>query len=269
MNLVAVDSGRAYTAVLATGKKPFEFISQIAPARKRNFRQDLSGDLEVRYGGKEWFVGQLAEREGDPERNMLPTKVHDQTLIQTLVGIFLADIPGEITVITGVPIDQYHPTEIQGLKRLLEGIHDISVNGRHKQIVISKVGVTIEGAASWYNHRRGGVVRIVDPGARTCNYATFRDGTFISKESGTVPLGWKILAESGQDEADPDVVAGQIITHIGERWLPSDAVEVIGGSAAKLPGPLQKRGFIRAYAVDEPEFANVRGYYEVGKGMIG
>ncbi len=68
--------------------------------------------------------------------------------------------------------------------------------------------------------------------------------------------------------ADADVMAGQIVSEVGKSWNPSDRVKIIGGNAAPLEEPLKRIGFGFAFAAENPMFANVEGFYAVGRSLI-
>lgn len=262
--LVAVDAGRHGTKVKYKEEGgTFWFPSAVSKAIEGH-RESLEEDLEVRYKGKAYFIGELAQREGYPQRLMTESKVHEQTLLEVLVAVFKSEIAGSCQVMTGLPINLYtDERERAGVKRLLEGKHDLTVNGVYREITIEKVGLALECASSFFAKPEPGTIRILDPGARTTNYATFQDGTYIGRESGTIPLGWDSVRG-----ADAEVMAGQIVSEIGKSWNPSDRVKIIGGNAAPLEEPLKRIGFGFAYAAEDPMFANVDGFYAIGRSLI-
>ncbi|WP_044641443.1 ParM/StbA family protein [Risungbinella massiliensis] len=262
MDLVAVDAGRSFTKV-KVGNRVFEFPSKVSKALEGH-RDQMPGDLEVRYQGKDYFVGRLAEREGYAWTNMLETKVHEQTLIEILTACFLAEVVGKVAIMTSIPINMYSKEmERSGLKKLLVGDHEILVNGVYRKLQVEKVGIGLECACSYFNHKRPGKVRIIDPGARTTNFATYQDGIYIGKESGTISYGWDSVRGS-----DPDLMANLIISEIGKSWSTSDQLEIIGGRAQDLELPMQKQGFVHTHAVTDAKYANVTGLYEIGRNLI-
>lgn len=262
MELVAIDAGRSFTKV-KVGNRVFEFPSKVSKALE-GYRDHMPGDLEVRYKGKDYFVGRLAEREGYAWTNMLETKVHEQTLIEVITACFLAEVVGKVAIMTSVPINMYaKETERSGLKKLLMGEHEVVVNGVYRKIQIEKVGIGLECACSFFSNQRPGKVRIIDPGARTTNFATYKDGIYIGKESGTIPYGWDSVRDS-----DPELMANLIISEIGKSWSTSDQLEIIGGRAQDLELPMQKQGFIHTKGAEEGKYANVRGLYEIGRNLV-
>lgn len=262
--LVAVDAGRSFVKTV-TGNKKFIFPSKVSKARKRTFIQTLEHDIEITYQGKDYFIGQLAEREGSFTRQMMTeSKVNTETLLLILTALFQAGAIGDVNLVTGVPINMYRDDERTRLRAKLEGEHEIVLNGTYRKIHIKKAAITIEGGAAYWIHKRMGTVRIVDPGARTTNYATFKDGVFIDRESGTIPKGWENVRE-----ADPEEMAAMIVGHLGGMWNTSDVVELIGGKAHELLEPFKQEGFSFTVAADHSQFANALGYYALGKETMG
>jgi plasmid segregation protein ParM len=260
--LVAVDCGRSFVKVM-TEHRSFMFPSKVSAWRKRHFRQDLDGDMEVDYRGMRWFVGQLAEREGEFTRQaMQDTKAVEETLLLTVTAVHQAGGAGNVSLVTGLPIAHYTEKERGAVKRLLEGDHEVTVNGRTSRFRIQRVYTTIEGGGAFFADPRSGLVRIVDVGAKTTNYATFRDKVFIDRESGTLPIGWETVRESNEREM-ADAIAGTV----SKKWRSDDVIILIGGMAKRLERYMQGH-FRYAFAAQDPQMANVRGFFQVGKAMI-
>ncbi|MCS1350522.1 ParM/StbA family protein [Mechercharimyces sp. CAU 1602] len=260
--IIAVDCGRSHVKVM-TEKKTFSFPSKISTWRKRNFRQELEGDIELIYNDRCWFIGKLAEREGEFTRQaMQDTKVVDETLLLTLAAIHLAEGAGRIQLIMGLPIQNYNEGERVALRKLLEGMHEVSINGEMRKFQIERVYITIEGGSAFFTSPRMGLVRIVDVGAKTTNYATFKDKVFIDRDSGTLPIGWETVSESNVEE-----MANHIAGTVSKKWQAKDMVMLIGGVASKVEPHLQEH-FPYAFTLDDPQMANVRGFFEVGRAMV-
>lgn len=260
--LVAVDCGRSYVKV-RTENRTFMFPSKVSAWRKRNYRQELEGDLELMYQGRKWFVGKLAEREGEFTRQaMQETKAVEETLLLTLTAIHLAGAKGKVDLVTGLPIGNYTDRERESVRKLLEGHHEVTLNGQTSRFYVQRVYTTIEGGGAFFATPRSGLVRIIDVGAKTTNYVTFKDKIFIDRESGTMPIGWESVRESNERE-----MADMIAATVSKTWGPDDVVILIGGIAQRLEPYLQGH-FRYAYAMSNPQTANVRGYYEVGKALI-
>lgn len=260
--LVAVDCGRSFVKV-RTESRTFMFPSKVSAWRKRNYRQELEGDLELQYQGRKWFVGKLAEREGEFTRQaMQETKAVEETLLLTLTAIHLAGAQGTVDLVTGLPIGNYTEKERESVRKLLEGHHEVTVNGQTRRFYVQRVYTTIEGGGAFFAAPRSGLVRIVDVGAKTTNYVTFKEKVFIDRESGTMPIGWETVRESNERE-----MADMIAAHVSKSWGSDDVIILIGGVAQRLEPYLQSH-FRYAFAMSDPQTANVRGYYEVGRALI-
>ncbi|WP_124727779.1 ParM/StbA family protein [Staphylospora marina] len=260
--LVAVDCGRSFVKV-KTERNSFMFPSKVSAWRNRHYRQDLEGDMEVVYRGQRWFVGQLAEREGEFTRQaMQDTKAVEETLLLTVTAVHQAGANGNVDLVTGLPIIHYTEAERMAVRRLLEGDHEVTVNGRTARFRIRRVYTTIEGGGAFFADPRSGLVRIVDVGAKTTNYATFKDKVFIDRDSGTLPIGWETLRESNERE-----MADAIAAALSKKWHSDDVVVLIGGMAKRLERHMQGH-FRHAFAARSPQMANVLGFYEVGKALI-
>ncbi|TCP65424.1 ParM/StbA family protein [Baia soyae] len=260
--LVAIDCGRSFVKV-RTENRTFMFPSKVSGWRKRNYRQELEGDIELQYQGKNWFVGNLAEREGEFTRQaMQETKAVEETLLLALTGIHLSGAQGTVDLVTGLPISNYTEKERESVRKLLEGHHEVTVNGQTKRFYVQRVYTTIEGGGAFFSAPRSGLVRIVDVGAKTTNYVTFKDKVFIDRESGTIPVGWETVRESNARE-----MADMIAAHVSKSWNSDDVVLLIGGVALHLEPYIQSH-FRYAFAMSDPQTANVRGYYEVGRALI-
>jgi len=260
--IIAVDCGRSCVKVIAKGKH-FLFPSKVSGWRKRNYRQELPEDIELEYQGRKWFVGKLAEREGEFTRQaMQDSKAVEETLILTMTALHLAGARGNVTLITGLPIDNFTDVEQKALKRLLEGPHQVKLNGRERSFYVKKVFTTIEGGGAFFSTPRMGLVRIIDIGAKTTNFATFRDKVFIDRESGTLPIGWETVKVTNIKE-----MADLITSTVSKTWGNQDVVMLVGGMARKLE-PYFRDHFYHAFSVEDPQMANVKGYYEIGRAMI-
>jgi plasmid segregation protein ParM len=246
-----------------TEHRAFMFPSKVSAWRRRNFRQELEGDMELLYRGQRWFVGRLAEREGEFTRQaMQDTKAVEETLLLMMTAVHQAGGAGDVTLVTGLPIARFIEREREAVRKLLEGEHEVEVNNHFSRFRINRVYTTIEGGGAFFATPRSGLVRIIDVGAKTTNYATFKEKVFIDRESGTLPVGWETVNESNERE-----MADMIAAAVFRKWSADDVVMLIGGMAKRLESHIQGH-FRYAFAVSDPQMANVRGYYEVGKALI-
>lgn len=262
--LFSVDPGRSHTKG-KSDKGEIIFPSFVSKAIDLNYMpSSVLGDMILEHERGRFFIGDLARREGVMIRKaMLDTKVVDDTLFHVLGALYQMGVrDGKVRVVTGVPIRNYTTEEVTKLKKLLGGEHKFYMNGEKIQVTITDVYVTVEcGAAFWLNPQKG-VVRIIDAGAKTVNWATYEDGIFINRDSGTVDKGWDT-----NNYSDAENMAAMIIGEIGKGWDRRDKGIIIGGRISEAKG-LEKH--IREYfpnirAYEDPQFATVRGYHEAAR----
>src|SRR5690606_1171920 len=107
-------------------------------------------------------------------------------------------------------------------------------NGMEKTFTISKCEIAAEGASSYWSNSQMGLVRIVDLGSGTCNFATLLDGRFIDKDSGTLTFGM-----STNKSNDLFALSRGIATNVLKKWDKNDTVFVVGGVAEELKEKLK------------------------------
>lgn len=202
------------------------------------------GNIVALYEGVEYWVGDFARIQSKGRKNMRPTKKHINQLILGLTGLALTGASGNIAMATCVPIDRYKQ-DARAVKEMFEKEHTIDVNGTRTTINIVKCVVGIESGVYFYllNHPLG-VVRIVDPGARTTNYCTFRDGQYVGDESGTLEYGWETFKFKTNKQGDE--FADYLTDNLGGIWEEHDPTHIIGGRATELVEPFKQRGFLYA-----------------------
>jgi len=268
MKIVAVDCGRSRVKVVAEGQKPFMFPSVLGQYHKRGYREDLPGDIEMFYNGSGYFIGQLAEREAyNPYRNFDRTKVTKETLLLTLAALWQTGIQDDIFLVMPIPIKNYEDEEERrGLKELLKGEHEVTVNGDTRTIHIARVMIVMEGAVAFFAHHRLGTVRILDLGSRMWNAATFKDGVYINRESGSFNLGCDMLGKDTkvteeQIQTAADTINGEVRRL---RWEDDDLVLLIGGGNEAF-APYIQNYFPNAEVVKDGVYANVLGCLAAGK----
>lgn len=220
---------------------------------------------------QKYWVGEKAKSKSMGRgKRMTASKVNNETLILALTMLFILGAHGETHITSGLPIDDYH-NDANNLKKLLMGNHTIEVNGTRKDINIQTCGMFVEGAAhvkvSKYNGE--GLLRVLDPGAKTTNYSTFYDGTYVPDQSGTLPYGWETHLKKGED---PELFANMIVSDLGQYgWEEADPIEVIGGRPHDLIQPLKNNLFTGVYIPDhiDTTFANALAYLAMLKEHMG
>lgn len=229
--------------------------------------KDDSGKLTP----KKYWVGSKAKAKSMGRgKRMTASKLNDETVVLALTMLFLLGAHGETHITTGLPIDDYHK-DATALKGRLVGNHTIEVNGYRKDINIVTCGMFVEGAAhvkvSKYDGE--GLLRVLDPGAKTTNFSTFYDGIYVPEQSGTLSYGWETHLKG---EEDPDTFANMIVSDLGQYgWEEKDPIEVIGGRPHDLIKPLKNNLFTGVYVPDhiDTTFANALAYLAMLKEHMG
>lgn len=243
-------------------------LSNIGEYRERKLEQ-LHGEDDIIYEfkGKKGFAGTLAKYESEFNGSIMgTTKAHDDTLIRVLLGLWKHG-GTHFNLVVGQPITGHTKDEKDKLKKMLTGAHDIVINGKKNTFTIGKVEVAAEGGAAFWSNPVKGMVRIIDIGSGTVNYASILDGRYIDKDSDTIKKGMNTNKSTDKRE----FVRG-IATEVLTKWERSDTVFVAGGAAHDLI-PYVKEFFPNANLINpfhngslvEPVYANAVGFYKIGR----
>lgn len=259
----------SYVWPVPDGENPFEVKAQ--GLDKENlvvtyYEQGQDGH----WRGKSFYVGELARKKSRGRgRVWVDDKKHDYVRVLGLTLLFLLGAQGDTHIATGVPIEEYGRQK-DSLKDSFMGTHMIAVNGIQRTINVKTCGVQVEGASYIYvTERFEGLLRVIDPGAKTTNFSTFYDGEYIPEESGTLPYGWETHLPGGEDV---NLFASRLVSDLsGRGWERGDTIEVIGGRAADLVEPLKRNSFTGAVVPNhiDPTYANCLGYLTAVKEHLG
>src|SRR5690606_1857500 len=139
-------------------------------------------DMVFEHEGRKGFAGTLAVYESEFGGSIMgDTKAHEDTRLRVLLAIHRYCTTYKCSdntfhIILGQPIISHKPKDKNHLKWLVCGEHTITVNGVEKTFTISRCEIAAEGASSYWSNSQMGLVRIVDLGSGTCNFATLLDG---------------------------------------------------------------------------------------------
>jgi plasmid segregation protein ParM len=145
---------------------------------------------------------------------------------------------------------------------MLEGTHELVVNGVRKRVGIRKVNIASEGAAAFFTTNQEDLVRIIDIGSGTVNCATVIDGQFIDLESFTLEYG----AEQGEINA----IAQALSSRLKGIWHQNERIHVVGGSAEQLVHEMESEfpcAFVHYPFQNDPKFANAIGFHVIGEAL--
>lgn len=254
---------------------PDRFVSCLGEWRERKLEQTFSkDDMEFYYEGKRGFAGTLAKYESEFLRSRMgDTKAHEDAKLRVLLAIHRYSDEMEHQIVVGQPIEKHVSEQKKLIKEMLQGRHELEVNGVKKTIVIRRVEVAAEGAASFWCQPELGIVRIIDIGSGTVNGATLNDKRYIDKETFTLNYGM-----NSNKSDDLEALAESIITK-ASRWNEFDNVRLIGGSAEKI-APYLKRHFKHLNVFQpvinvggsskrvHPVYANAIGFYAIARSVF-
>lgn len=257
MCIVGVDAGRDNVKIY-TPQYVIKFPSTLATYRERDIESEpKEHEYIIEYQGRKWFGGYLAKIEGLHQITFKrESKAHEQTIINILTALTNFD-ESEFKIITGIPI-QSPKEDKKALLKLLNGKHEIIVNGESYKFTIT-AEVAKEGAGGFWANPQEGKIRILDFGSRTVNYATIDNYSYIDKESGTFDFGF-----NSDKVLDIEGMVLSITTNLERYWKPTDKVLLIGGGGT-IALPYVKKYYANVSLINNPIMANAKGFYNIGE----
>lgn len=241
MAIIGIDAGN-YKTKVCTAKGVFDFDSAFAPYHELYVRDEEDfgpDDMIIEYKGVKEFAGTLAKRENHFENDQLAnsvfgdTKYHEDALKRILIAIAKTKSKGPAKIFVGQPITK-HSEDKEKIKKMLEGIHQIVINGVKYEIEIEEVNVGVEGfAAAMCIPNLQPITRIIDFGSGTVNYATLKDGKRVNVGSGTITQG----SETTEIGA---LLRATLNTLRNQKWKAEDHVWICGGIAKRVFKEVQK-----------------------------
>lgn len=251
-----------------------KFPSAIGEARSLNLQQRHGeDDIYFEHNGRKGFAGTLALFESEFCGSIMgDSKAHEDTLLRVLIGIhkYLTTYKlnyNRFKVVLGQPISKHTQEEKDFIKRMIKGSHTITVNGVEKTFYILECQIAAEGASSYYSSLpHEGLVRILDIGSATINYATILNNKFIDKDSGTLPFGCNTNKSN-----DLYSMTRGIVSNVSKKWDKEDVVLVVGGISesacsflqvyfpnANQLMPIHNNDYVN------PIYANAIAFYNIG-----
>ena len=142
----------------SNSRRANEFSALVGNARDMKYQASISSgklskNLVVEVDGKKYFVGDLARRQTDSVVIDLNEDRYDGKIAKVLIetALWFACTNGDSHyLMTGLPIN-YFKTHAVGLKKTLEGIHPVKVNGQEKKPNIEKVDIIPQPVAVAYD----------------------------------------------------------------------------------------------------------------------
>lgn len=265
-----------------------KFPSEVGEYREI-MEESLKGDSIVfEYEGKKGFAGSLAKYESEFACAMSgDTKAHSETKLRVVLAIAVYTILNndasyevrweqgrKFKIVVGQPVGNHKQAEKQFIKDMLIGEHSITINNIHRTFTIENVEVAPEGMASYFVKPESGMIRIIDIGSGTINFASVMNGRPIDKDSFTLDVGM-----NSTKQTDLPALARLCITKTSRKWKKKDRVYVVGGVAEYVLPYIEEyyknaqtlypviRTKEEPYAI-EPIYCNAYGFYELAKGSF-
>jgi plasmid segregation protein ParM len=209
-----------------------KFPSAIGESREINLQQKHGeDDIYFEHNGRKGFAGTLALYESEFAGSLMgESKAHTDTLLRVLIGMhrYLTKYNlnyNRFKLVLGQPISKHNQQEKESIKQMIIGSHTITVNGIEKTFYILNSQIAAEGASAFYSSiPHEGVVRVLDIGSGTVNFATILDQKFIDKDSGTLSFG----VNTNKSNDYYAMIRG-IVSQVSKKWSKDDLVLVAGG----------------------------------------
>lgn len=271
MFIIGIDAGN-YETKVCTSEGINSFPSDIGEYRDRKLIETFSkDDIVWEYKGTKGFGGTLAKFESEFNGTIKgKTKAHSEAILRVLIAIHMYGKENN-SIIIGQPIETHEENEKNKIKQALKGSHTIKVNEVEKTFLIDKVEVAPEGASAILSNPVKGLVRVIDIGSGTTNFATLRSLKRIDKSSFTEQIGMEIMRNKSAEE-----MAKGIYKILSATWNSNDEIYLTGGGAEKVFPYLSE--YLSKLKILKPriensffntKYSNVIGFYRIAKGVYG
>lgn len=305
MVFYGIDVGRgAVKAVSVSGQ--VSFPSYLAPYRERDLVSQADNVLEqlvVSIDGHQYFVGELARREGGTREFVKDKVSHDNTLplLLTAIALLALDDYTAPKVVVGLPVSDYK-YQARAFENKVLGNYRVQLP--HKKVNIELVKGQVlafpEGAGALWDMALSPSgkplatalgeqsVGIIDVGWKTCNVVILRELKYNDMGSTTFPLGlsrafnWFYkrisrdvdilpaeaelrLAKDGAPELQR--LAREIRDQLAawwHNWQDLDRIFLAGGGGLALAPYLD----MPVHLVPDAQVANARGFYKVSRAQL-
>ena len=229
MFVMGIDAGN-YDTKVCTEQTAKSFPSDIGEYRERKLTDNFSNDDIIwEYNNEKGFAGTLARYESEFGGTIKgKTKANKDAVLRVLIAVHKYGKQNN-NIVIGQPIDAHYDTEKNKLKDMLKGKHIIKVNGAEKELIISNVEIAPEGASSILSNPVKGLIRIIDIGSGTTNFATLYNLKRVDKGSFTEQIGTEITRNK-----EPKEMANKLHRIISANWDNNDTIFLTGGGAEKV-----------------------------------
>lgn len=296
IQIIGADIGRGYAKGYSEINgmiKETLFKSVISEGRDLEFK-DYEDPKMIEFEGENWFIGLLAEKEGQTAiRNSKDSKV-SQT-VRILLAAILNDIAVEdhVKIILGVPYKSFKKSELSKVIETYKGkmikVRD-KINGGIKEIIIDEIIIARESDAALYwevrnNKNNDKPVGLVSVGFRTTEFSYFDKGLkFNDKKSDSIEFGNRSVMSNVKDqlldkgitkdlnEIDSSddyekmkkkayaIASENIAQQIEDKWINLSEMDIFiaGGTSLNMSFDEQFK------LVEDPQMATAKGLYLMG-----
>lgn len=286
---IGMDGGRSAFKVVNSKHREY-FESFCGEGRILDFDNN-DERYRVMINGKEYFVGEMAKREGmsrayEKEKN-------ERLLPLVAAGVALMEPTGCVNLIFGTPISD-HKAQKQNIENFIKGSYTVILKNKVYDFSINQAKVFPEGLGAFYSlalNNQGmvtnmdlaqGTVGIIDIGYKTTDVCLVDKMQFQDKDSLSLPLGmveaynliYKRMAreedlmpeeiEDTKDAPEYELLAQQIQDKVNRLWGKRVKVFLTGGGSYLL-----SKYFPGVPVIKDAEYANAVGFYKIAQMVYG
>lgn len=244
-------------------------------------------NYRIEFNEKKYFVGELAKRESRIKRHKTTiSKLNLETKIIFATGIGILCTDKFPVVGVGLPISQYTPKIRKDFSDLLCGTYRISINeGVVNEFTILKnqlFFIPESGGCMWdlWLNQDGSIndnaeytqerIRVIDLGSKTTNIGLIDNQRWINSQSTTLEVGMLELTKNICKDKPPtsdqlEDWYNKILSECSNFWmdLSKDNILILCGGGAILLQDYFKKEFYNCKVVDNPVWANSRGFLKM------
>lgn len=294
--IIGLDIGRGYvkgyTEINGIVKECL-FKSIVGEGRELDF-SEYTDPIMIEFGGDDWFVGLLAEKESQtPIRNSKDSKVSNTVEVLLAAALNELAVEDNVKIMMGVPYKSFRKSVLEEVIETYKGrsikVKD-KINGGYKDITIVDIMIGRESDAALYwqvrnNERNDKPVGLVSVGFRTTEFSYFDKGLkFNDKKSDTIEFGNRSVMANVKDKLmEKDIIkdlneidssddyddlkkkayaiaAENIEQTIEDKWINLDEMDIYiaGGTSLNMNFDEQFK------RVEDPQMATAKGLYLMG-----
>jgi plasmid segregation protein ParM len=277
--ILAIDIGFGWTKAV-TARNRLLLPSLVGPAETIRFQSDVvenSRGIAVEVDGQHLFVGEQAELQSASTRQTLDVSrtgsPEQKALFFAACSELVRTNDTDLTIITGLPVGDFHDTNKTKLREMLLGEHLVNRTGkRSRQFDVNEVYIIPQGVGSLFYlvlDRQGklidgdlsdGRVGIIDVGTLTTNYILSDRLRYVEVNSDSITTGTaEALRKVARDLRDTYGLDWILRLSKVDRAVRAGRVEVQGR-------PIEINGLVKPHfdAIAETIVAHARTLWGAG-----